>query len=147
MDIASIVGILLGLGAVLGGAVLEGLQFHSISQPTAAIIVLGGTIGATTLSFPLKALIGAGKGLMKVLLEPKTSNAEVVREIIGYANRARKEGLISLESQLPAVSDDFLRKALSLAVDELRGTLKRQLPITKPTSRLQAERAILRELS
>jgi len=117
LDIASIVGILLGLGAVLGGAVLEGLEFHSISQPTAAIIVLGGTIGATTLSFPLKAVIGAGKGLMKVLFEPKTSNAQIVRDIIGYANKARKEGLISLESELGAVSDEFLRKALSLAVD------------------------------
>jgi len=100
LDIASLVGILLGLGAVLGGAVLEGLEFHSITQPTAAIIVLGGTIGATTLSFPLKAIIGAAKGLMKVLFEPKTSNAEVVREIITYANKARKEGLVALESDI-----------------------------------------------
>jgi chemotaxis protein MotA len=117
VDIASLIGILLGLGAVLGGAALEGLPIASITQPTAAIIVLGGTIGATALSFPLKSLLGAVKGAMKVVFEPKTTNAQVVMEIIGYANKARKEGLISLESQIPNVSDPFLRKAMSLAVD------------------------------
>ena len=126
MDIASIVGILLGLGAVLGGAVLEGLHFGSITQPTAAIIVLGGTIGATALSFPLKALLGAGKGFMKVLFEPKRSSADIVKEIIGYANRARKEGLISLESQIASASDDFLKKSLSLAVDGTDSKLLRE---------------------
>jgi chemotaxis protein MotA len=117
VDIASIIGILLGLGAVLGGAVLEGLPMASISQPTAAIIVLGGTLGATVLSFPLSSVLGALKGAVKVILEPKTTNAQVVVEIIGYANKARKEGLISLENQIPNVSDPFLRKAMSLAVD------------------------------
>jgi chemotaxis protein MotA len=126
LDIATIIGIVLGLGAVLGGAVLEGLQFHSITQPTAAIIVLGGTLGATTLSFPLKAVIGATKGLMKVLFEPKTTNAAVVKEIIGFANKARKEGLISLETQISGVKDDFLRKALSLAVDGTDSKLLRE---------------------
>lgn len=117
MDTASIIGMVLGLGAIIGGAFLEGLHIGSISQPTAAIIVLGGTIGATTLSFPLKAILGAGKGALKIFLEPKTTTAQVVEEIIGYANQARKEGLISLENQIPSVSDEFLKKAMSLAVD------------------------------
>jgi chemotaxis protein MotA len=116
----------LGLAAVLGGAILEGLHFGSISQPTAAIIVLGGTIGATTLSFPLKAILGAGKGLMQVLMEPKTSSANVVRDIIGYATKARKEGLLSLESEIPGLSDDFMRKAMSLAVDGTDSKLLRE---------------------
>jgi chemotaxis protein MotA len=117
LDIASAVGLLLGLGAVIGGAALEGLHLGSITQPTAAIIVLGGTIGATMLSFPLKSIIGAAKGVVKVLFEPKLKYSAVVAEILRYANKARREGLISLESELPAASDDFLRKALSLAVD------------------------------
>ncbi len=81
MDITSLIGILLGLFAVVGGALLEGLHMGSISQPTAAIIVFGGTIGATCLSFPLKAVIGAGKGIMKVFLEAKTQNRAVINEI------------------------------------------------------------------
>jgi len=117
LDIASIIGIALGLGAVVGGALLEGLHLGSITQPTAAIIVLGGTIGATVLSFPLKTVLAAAKGIVKVILEPKTKTAAVIEEIIGYANKVRKEGLISLESQIQNASDEFLRKALSLAVD------------------------------
>jgi chemotaxis protein MotA len=126
LDIATIVGILLGAFAVIGGAVLEGLRLGSLTQPTAAIIVLGGTIGATILSFPLKVILGAVKGVTKVIFEPKTTDADVVTEIIGYAQKARKEGLISLENQIPTVSDDFLRKAMSLAVDGTDSKLLRE---------------------
>ena len=61
MDIASIVGIVLGLGAVFGGAALEGLHMGALIQPTAAIIVLGGTAAATFVSFPMGTLIQAVK--------------------------------------------------------------------------------------
>ncbi len=117
MDIASLIGLLLGIGAVVGGAALEGLHLGSITQPTAAVIVLGGTIGATMLSFPLKSIIAAAKGAAKVIIEPKLKTTAVVAEILRFANKARREGLISLESDLPTASDDFLKKALSLAVD------------------------------
>ena len=117
MDLASIIGIILGLGAVIGGALLEGLHLGSITQPTAAIIVVGGTLGATVLSFPLKTILAAGKGLLKVILEPSRKTSAVIAEIVGYANKVRKEGLISLESQIQSASDEFLKKALSLAVD------------------------------
>jgi chemotaxis protein MotA len=59
VDIASIIGLFLGITAVVGGALLEGLHLGSIAQPTAALIVLGGTIGATVLSFPLKTVKSA----------------------------------------------------------------------------------------
>ena len=126
MDIASLIGILLGLFAVVGGAALEGLDLGSITQPTAAIIVFGGTIGATMLSFPLKSVLAAAKGLMKVLFEPKTKQSEIVKEIIGYANKARKEGLISLESLVPGISDEFLRKGISMAIDGADSKLLRE---------------------
>jgi len=117
VDIASIIGLFLGIGAVVGGALLEGLHIGSISQPTAAIIVLGGTIGATVLSFPLATILNALGGVKKVLLEPKSNGLSVVNEIVGYAMKARKDGLISLEMAIPSASDDFLRRALNLAVD------------------------------
>ncbi|MFN8008421.1 MAG: flagellar motor protein [Terriglobia bacterium] len=117
MDIASLIGLILGLGAVIGGAALEGLHLGSITQPTAAIIVFGGTIGAVALGFPLKSLIAAGKGGLRVIFEPKVKNSQIVEEIIQYAHKARKDGLISLESLIPNASDEFLQKAMSLAVD------------------------------
>lgn len=117
MDTASIIGLVLGLAAVVGGALLEGLHLGSISQPTAAIIVLGGTIGATVLSFPLATVLSALGGVKRVLLEPKKNSSSVVEEIIGYAAKARKDGLISLETKIAGASDEFLKKAMSLAVD------------------------------
>jgi chemotaxis protein MotA len=66
VDIASIIGLFLGITAVVGGALLEGLHLGSIAQPTAALIVLGGTIGATVLSFPLKTVKSALAGVRRV---------------------------------------------------------------------------------
>jgi chemotaxis protein MotA len=117
LDIASIIGLLLGLVAIVGGALIEGLMVRHIYQPTAGLIVFGGTCGAVLLSFPLKIVVRALKALEKVMKEPKTNDVSIVNEIIGYANKARKDGLISLENALPRVSDPFLRRALSLAVD------------------------------
>ncbi|MBM3801336.1 MAG: flagellar motor protein [Acidimicrobiia bacterium] len=117
MDIASIVGLVLGITAVVGGALLEGLQLGSIAQPTAALIVLGGTLGATVLSFPLKTLKRALAGIWRVLLEKNGSSTTMVDEILSYAIKARKDGLLSLDNRIPAASDDFLKKAMKLAVD------------------------------
>ena len=78
MDIASIIGLFLGIAAIVGGAFLEGLHLGSIAQPTAALIVLGGTIGATVLSFPLKTVKSALAGVRRVLLDKKGNSAAVV---------------------------------------------------------------------
>lgn len=117
MDIASILGLVLGITAIVGGALLEGLHLGSIAQPTAALIVLGGTIGATVLSFPLKTVKSALAGVRRVLLDKKGNSAAVVDEILSYAIKARKDGLLSLDSRIPTASDDFLKKAMRLAVD------------------------------
>jgi chemotaxis protein MotA len=144
LDITSILGILLGLLAVVGGALLEGLHVGSIAQPTAAIIVLGGTLGATLLSFPLKAILGAAKALTKVLLEPKNNEIGLIEEMITYANKARKDGLISLESLIPNASDDFLKRAMSLAVDGtdpkvLRETMEIELTHMEEEGEMEAK--------
>jgi len=117
VDIASIIGLFLGITAIVGGAFLEGLHLGSIAQPTAALIVLGGTIGATVLSFPLKTVKSALAGVRRVLLDKKGNSAAVVEEILSYAIKARKDGLLSLDSRIPTASDDFLKKAMRLAVD------------------------------
>ena len=90
MDIASLIGIFLGLFAVVGGAVLEGLHLGSITQPTAAIIVFGGTIGATMLSFPLKSVLAAAKGLMQVYRDPQTGKL-VLKDQCTWEEEAKGE--------------------------------------------------------
>jgi chemotaxis protein MotA len=117
MDIASVIGLGLALFAVLGGQALEGGSIGSILQSTAAIIVLGGTFGACLVQFPFAVAATSFKSVLRVFREPKTNNMEVIQEIIRLANKARKEGVISLESDTQKISDPFLKKALTMAMD------------------------------
>ena len=116
MDLATIIGLVLGLGAILGGAVLEGLHFSSLIQPTAALIVLGGTFGAAFISFPMHAVIQAFKDLKLVISAPEKVD-DVIKVILEFATRARKNGILSLEDDSKNSKDPFLRKALRLCVD------------------------------
>jgi len=116
-DIATIAGLLLAFGGILGGLVIEGGKITDIAQITAAMIVLGGTLGAVMVTTPMPALIRAAKSLVYVFLDKAQSPEQVIEEVIGYATKARKSSIISLESDLPNISDPFLRKAISLSVD------------------------------
>lgn len=126
MDIASVIGLTLAVFAILGGQALEGGNVDSILQPTAALIVLGGTFGACLLQFPLSVTIASFKSIMKAFLEPKTNNGAVIQEIIRLANKARKEGVISLESDAQQITDPFLKKALTMAMDGVEPKVLRE---------------------
>jgi chemotaxis protein MotA len=126
MDLATVIGLILAMGAILGGQAMEGGSIESILQPTAAIIVLGGTFGACLVSFPLKTAISSFKSVVRVFLESKLDNRQVIAEIIRYANKARKEGIISLEAEIQNASDPFLRKALTMAVDGVEPKILRE---------------------
>lgn len=116
-DIATIAGILIALFGILGGLLIEGGKLRDIAQVTAALIVLGGTIGAVMVSTPMNVLVGAAGRLKGVLLDSTLPNHALVEELIGYATKARKQGLVSLEQQALEIVDPFLSKGLNLAVD------------------------------
>lgn len=116
-DIATLGGLLLAAGGILGGLLLEGGKLTDIAQITALMIVLGGTLGAVMVTTPLGTLIKAAKCLGSVFFEHAQSPAQVIEEIISYATKARKNSIISLEADLPNIADPFLRKAISLSVD------------------------------
>ena len=132
MDLATIIGIVMGLGAVFGGAALEGLHMTALVQPTAALIVLGGTAAATFVSYPMSTLITAVKDLKKVFMPPNEDPEAVIKNIINYAAKARRNGLISLEQEAQTVKDAFTKKGISLVVDgidpqKLRETMEIEL--------------------
>jgi chemotaxis protein MotA len=116
-DIATLGGLLLAAGGILGGLVIEGGKLTDIAQVTALMIVLGGTIGAVMVTTPLKTLIKAAKCLGSVFFEHAQSPQQIIDEVISYATKARKNSIISLESDLPNIADPFLQKAISLSVD------------------------------
>jgi chemotaxis protein MotA len=116
-DLATIGGLLLAVGGIAGGLVMEGGRLRDVAQITSAMIVLGGTIGAVMITTPLSVLIRAGKQLGHVFFSSSESPAERIEEIIAFATQARKTGIVSLESRASFIEDPFLRKGLELAVD------------------------------
>ncbi len=117
MDKATLIGLVGGIGAILLGQTLEGGHIGSIMQITAAIIVLGGTFGAVFVSFSFDGVMDAFKGIKTALKEPAHDPRQMITLITAYANKARKEGILSLEKEIKNIDDPFLRKALTLAVD------------------------------
>ena len=124
MDKSSILGAILGVGGIFAGLLLEGGSLHQVLQPTAAMIVVGGTLGAVLIQFKLRIVLRALRSLADVLFEPKYAPSESISDLVKFANKARKQGIVSLDSELEHVEEPFLKKALTLAVD---GTDPREL--------------------
>lgn len=117
MSRSSIIGLLMGGIAIVGGNLMEGGRIESIIQPTAAVIVFGGTFGATLLSFPMKDIIKAIKALREVFGKEKIDHEEYIKELLRYSLITRKAGLIGLEQEIHRAEDPFIKRALRLAVD------------------------------
>src|SRR5438132_1194245 len=117
MDLLTIIGIVVSLGAILGGQVLEGGHLGSIMQLTAFIIVMGGTFGAVMVNYPmpifLKALANAKLIFFKVHVDSKA----MIGQIVELATLSRKQGLLALEGKLKTLTDPFLQKGLQLVID------------------------------
>lgn len=132
MDKASVAGIAVALGGIILGLSLEGGQIGQILQPTAALIVFGGTFGAVLLQFPLRVILAAFASLASVFLERSGDQRGLVKDMVVYAQKARKEGIVSLDSEVDKIQEPFLKKTLMLAVDgtepaELRSIMQLEL--------------------
>ncbi|MHB1022106.1 MAG: flagellar motor protein [Acidobacteriaceae bacterium] len=117
MDKGSIGGILIALGGILTGMMVEGGRISQITQPTAAMIVFGGTIGAVMLQFPLPTFLAAVKQIARIFKDQSSKGDAVLSQLIVFANKARKSGIVSLDQDLESVADPFLKQALMLAID------------------------------
>ncbi|MGB8988672.1 MAG: flagellar motor protein [Terriglobales bacterium] len=132
MDKSTVGGLVLGLGGVLAGLLLEGGNLSQILQPTAAMIVFGGTLGAVLIQYPLPVAITSVKRLAHVFVEPEQNAQSMIKLLVAYANKARREGIISLDKEIETIQEPFLRRALMLAVDgteshELRKIMELEL--------------------
>jgi chemotaxis protein MotA len=117
MDITTIGGVGLAIVAILGGQALEGGHVGSILQATAFIIVMGGTIGATMVAYPLKDFI---KGLKMASMAIKNAPDEIdslIVQLVELANVARRDGVLALEGKLAEIKDPFFNSALGFVVD------------------------------
>jgi chemotaxis protein MotA len=117
MDKISILGIIIGVGAILGGQVLEGGRVASLLQPTAMLIVVGGTLGATMLQSPFPAFRRGFRMLAWVFFPPGIDHQQIIGQVTQWSLRSRREGLLALENYLSQIPDPFTRKGLQLLVD------------------------------
>jgi chemotaxis protein MotA len=117
MDKASIGGVILAIVGIVAGLLMEGGNLGQILQPTAALIVFGGTMGAVLLQFPLTTVVSAFRGMAHIFAAPQKHDHHLIGQLVGFANKARRNGVVSLDADLKAIEDPFLRQTLMLAVD------------------------------
>ena len=117
MDKISVFGLLLGLLAIIGGQVLEGGHVASLAQPTALLIVLGGTMGAVMLQSPYAIFVRGIRMVRWVWYPPVVDYQLLINQITAWSHVSRREGLLALENVMNQLKDDFARKGLQLLVD------------------------------
>ncbi len=117
MDKASIGGAFLAIAGIVAGLLIEGGNLGQILQPTAALIVFGGTMGAVLLQFPFTTVVAAFRSLPHLFAAPRKQNDQLINLLVAFANKARRSGVVSLDADLQTIHDPFLKQALMLAVD------------------------------
>lgn len=118
MDLATILGMVVSFGLIIAALMAGGDVLLFVDAPS-MLIVFGGTIGATLTHYPLGTVIKVGAVVRKTLIAKTPSTSAIIDEFMDYANRARREGILALESIVKGIDSAYLRKGLQLTVDGL----------------------------
>lgn len=116
MDLSTIVGIVAAFGLMLM-AILQGGSIMMFVNTPSLIIVFGGTIGVTFVNYPFSEVVGTISVLKKTFRTQSSSSTSRIEQLIRFAGKARKEGVLSLQSVIAEVDDPFFIKGLQMAVD------------------------------
>ncbi|MBA4416590.1 MAG: motility protein A [Syntrophus sp. (in: bacteria)] len=117
MDITTVFGLIIGIGAVLIAFLMEGGHISALFQMPAMILVIFGTFGAAAITTSFSQLISIPKLLGVVFFEKRLNSQELIEVIFDLSQKSRKNGLLSLEKEMSRVNDSFLKKAIQLAID------------------------------
>jgi len=125
-------GIAIALLTVIAGIASTGVNLRYFLQPTAAWIVLGGTLGVTLITTPRSSLLHAVQRVFGLLRQPATNREELVDEIVSCVRTARVQGMLAVEPRIGQIGNAFLREMLGLAIDvktrgEFQSTLETKL--------------------
>jgi chemotaxis protein MotA len=143
MDIATIVGVISAFGLV-SIAILMGGGVGTFINIPALMIVVGGTMGATMINYPLKDVIGVMKVVQKALFAKNISIKELTEKFKDFAQKSRKEGILALEGEIKEVKDEFVKKGVQLSIDglepeEIREILQTEVDFIRNRHQLGAE--------
>lgn len=117
MDIASIVGLLLAVGLILGSILLGTAPLAAFIDLPSVLVVVGGAVAAVLISFPLSSMLKAPKIALKVFLNKNENRMELIRQIVSLAETARRDGLLALEAKVSEVENPLVRTGIQMAVD------------------------------
>jgi len=117
MDILSIIGIIVGVGAILLGQYLDGGHIATLLNGPALIIVLGGSLGAVMLQSPLTVFLHALKLFSWVFKPPQLQFDNSIKRIVRWSDVARRDGLLGLENMISNEPDAFIRRGMQMLVD------------------------------
>ena len=117
MDILSIIGIVLGLIAIIGGAILKGSSAGALVGSAAFVIVVMGTLAASLVQTPMSTFMRAWRIISWVFKPPVADPTAMIEKIVEWSNVARKQGLLGLEPAVEQERDEFLKKGLQSLVD------------------------------
>ena len=127
MDILSILGLLIGFGAIIVGQYLEGGHLDTILNAVALLIVLGGTLGAVMLQTPMNTFLRALKMTIWIFKPPQQSAKRLLEKILDWNQIARREGLLRLEAMAMEDTDIFTQKGLQLIADGAEPEIIREI--------------------
>ena len=116
MDLASLVGVVAGMGLVLASILMNSGLDLFINIPS-AMIVIGGTLAATLIAFPINEVMKVMGLFMRVFMVKQSNQYQLIESMVGICNVARKGGVLAIESKLKEIDNDFLKKGLELTVD------------------------------
>ena len=121
MDIASVVGLLLGVSfLVIAVAIAPGASFGAFVDYPSLMVVIGGSIAAVLVCFPLKSFLNLGRVLKNVFFNKPEDVSELIEQLVSLAETARRDGLLALEGRLEEISNPFIVLGIQMAVDGTR---------------------------
>ena len=137
MDISSIIGVVSGIGIVIGTILLSGSVVAFINIPS-VLIVVGGTVAATMIGYPLKDFLGVFKAAMKIFIFKLEPAEDIIANLVETSNKARKGGLLSIEGNIEDTNDPYLAQALQMTVDgvktaDIAAIMQKKMELTKKT--------------
>ena len=127
MDFATIIGLVVALGAITGAFTLEGGNMESIFGLAPMLIVIGGTLGATIITTSVGTVARVPTFLWLAFSHRRHNFGEVIEHLISLAEKARREGILGLEADLTQIEQPFFRKAVQLLIDGTEVTVLRDI--------------------
>lgn len=127
MDLATVIGWISGFVVVFLGAIFVGLPPTKLFSLAAVMITFGGGFFASMAANDFTAVTGLGKVVRNALITPRFNVSEMIVTLVSFSEKARREGLLSLEDDLEELDDEFLKKGLQLVVDGTDPELVRRI--------------------